>query len=471
MKGSKEGILRVLDHYFPRLLYIALLGTLLNLAVSSSSSNSPTTNKSEGQTTIQVMNSDVAVEESESVAGIELEVISGDHHTYPEVVTATQTALAGFQRGGKLFCEIEDTEPSFQVMFARLNGTESRLEERRTHINRALLEMAGTFSESAQNSGGQMIPKVQMAEDCWPEILEIEVPRASLTSTAGIRNELHGQGFSSNDRKYLVYVDGRDIFLPYCGESTLQNDSDAGQENRNNTRLSRIVIAAVCWDGASVAHEGSHALGGVQHDAPNATGGWHGIDENDLLSYSDYPNYPPTRLDCPDPYAANLLDCNHNDFLNAHPAPGSYLATHWNIYNSSFVWNPGETGEPPIPPVSYVELSDPHKVVIYPKEQISLSIPFSLTAGTLAYGLDVFLDETLIHTFTGEEIMARPQNEPLLFGWQVPEDMPFQEVYFSGIARFLTHDDSRPVSVRLMGVNVHVMPAPKYSIFLPTVIK
>jgi hypothetical protein len=40
---------------------------------------------------------------------------------------------------------------------------------------------------------------------------------------------------------------------------------------------------------------------------------------------------------CSDPVGELLLDCNHDDYFDPDPAPGSYLATHWNMARSSFL--------------------------------------------------------------------------------------------------------------------------------------
>jgi hypothetical protein len=86
-----------------------------------------------------------------------------------------------------------------------------------------------------------------------------------------------------------------------------------------------------------------HNIGGVQLSAPNTSGGWHCVDEWDLMCYSDTPNHPTMVTRCPDTARNRLFDCNHDDYFHTSPTPGSYLATRWNAANSQYLIGGGQS--------------------------------------------------------------------------------------------------------------------------------
>jgi hypothetical protein len=81
-----------------------------------------------------------------------------------------------------------------------------------------------------------------------------------------------------------------------------------------------------------------HNLGGVQDSSPNTSHGFHCIDEWDIMCYSDGPNYPTMHYVCqPQAMDHTELDCRHDDYYNANPSTGSYLARCWNPANNQFL--------------------------------------------------------------------------------------------------------------------------------------
>jgi hypothetical protein len=139
-------------------------------------------------------------------------------------------------------------------------------------------------------------------------------------------------GYNSQERKYVMFVDAS----VYCGLATVEGDSTPSPDNINNIRNGYARIDNGCWSTWVVAHELVHTLGGVQLDAPNSSGGWHCVDEFDVMCYSDAPFYPAMQQRCPES-RAYLLDCNNDDYFHTNPPPGSYLATHWNVAHSDFL--------------------------------------------------------------------------------------------------------------------------------------
>jgi hypothetical protein len=122
------------------------------------------------------------------------------------------------------------------------------------------------------------------------------------------------------------------------------------------------------------AHELTHNLGGVQLSAPHSSGGFHCIDEWDVMCYSDSPNFPTMQTVCGDRADdATVLDCGKDDYFNVSPAPNSYLGTHWNVANNRYLTGvtapppptptPEPTGVPPTSTAVPTEIPPPPTVV------------------------------------------------------------------------------------------------------------
>jgi hypothetical protein len=271
-------------------------------------------------------------------------------------------------------------------------------------------EVDQVFDESAQETGGERHVRFVTdgpGPDCKLLVDRVVLPSSADDSFGNTKAALQALGprYRRSDRKYLVLMDSnRDCANPaftgddprcpkrksadICGIGDIQNDDSAYQNKHDGHASIDGMYARVdpqCWGtngsgsgGTSAeAHELMHNLGGVQPSAPNATWGWHCIDEADLMCYDDDGNPPgstqdgvvhhpispdvyPQRLirqDCPASHEA-LFDCNHDDYYHARlpvlAAPGDYeldrpvkpyqvvesqawLAAHWNTAHSSFL--------------------------------------------------------------------------------------------------------------------------------------
>jgi hypothetical protein len=88
-------------------------------------------------------------------------------------------------------------------------------------------------------------------------------------------------------------------------------------------------------------HELLHTLGAVQDNAPHATGGGHCYDGADVMCYADggprSPRYRSSYCSTLTSVIPQVIDCSRDDYFNPTPNPGSYLSTHWNVYDSAFL--------------------------------------------------------------------------------------------------------------------------------------
>jgi hypothetical protein len=103
------------------------------------------------------------------------------------------------------------------------------------------------------------------------------------------------------------------------------------------------------WWPEGVLHEMTHNLGGVQWSAPHTSQAAgqrsyqysHCWDGRDVMCYQDGPNmgHPYSATVCAAVAMAmpQTYDCGQDDYFNPAPPSGSYLATHWNVYNSVFM--------------------------------------------------------------------------------------------------------------------------------------
>jgi hypothetical protein len=126
------------------------------------------------------------------------------------------------------------------------------------------------------------------------------------------------------------------------------------------------------WWPEGFLHEMTHNLGGVQWSAPHSTQPaglqlfryghcWQGAD---VMCYvEDAGASHAMRYDCPriGGVIPQAYDCGRDDYFNPAPPAGSYLAGHWNVYDSAFLGpcatlapacGGGSTGLAPAPPVS-----------------------------------------------------------------------------------------------------------------------
>jgi hypothetical protein len=164
---------------------------------------------------------------------------------------------------------------------------------------------------------------------CSIIIQEFVVAAGQDDSFGEIVGALEEAGYALLDQKYLIFADSTFV----CGISSIWNDSSPDANNKNNRQPSYAIIGSGCWySGWVAAHELGHAFGAVQLDAPHATGTWHCSDDYDIMCYDSI-------IVCGEVLEEYLFDCNDDDYAAALPLrSGGYLAEHWNMANSQFLY-------------------------------------------------------------------------------------------------------------------------------------
>lgn len=207
-----------------------------------------------------------------------------------------------------------------------------------------------TFGLSANETGGtrdvRFLTEPDGSGGCRVAVSKVELTPVGDDTFTNTISQLRSAGYDRPDRRYLAWVDAN----VYCGIANMYlDDSPTGNLNDGAAPLWGRVDQG-CWGryspgsnrGAVEAHELLHTMGGVQDTAPNATPYGHCTDEADVMCYADGPGVT-MRSVCPashEPY----FDCRHNDYFHTNPPSGSYLATHWNVADSSFLEVGPDTG-------------------------------------------------------------------------------------------------------------------------------
>lgn len=255
----------------------------------------------------------------------------------------------------------DNASPKFKFIYAHAADQPDRFDEAANAIQRSVAVMHDYLLAS---SAGKRTIAIDLGTSCGPsyvDIQELELPgnRADYMDGSGNLDDEQmsdlliniADGQSSNPRHYVFLVDQFDQPDYMHGIGLQALDDSPGSSNRNNDSdaiayvstpqgaLTQFVIANLP---RMMLHEMTHTMGGVQNSAPNSTDAGHCIDGSDVMCYDDggprgsqfnnsvctpVPLYEVTRA----------FDCNNDDYFNIAPKSGSYLATHWNVYNSVYL--------------------------------------------------------------------------------------------------------------------------------------
>jgi hypothetical protein len=235
-----------------------------------------------------------------------------------------------------------------QVMYVRAAGTTSRFAEYFESFRTWAAGVDAIYEASAKETGGSRHVRFVTTPDCKIDVQEVEVPAGGMDNFKTMIDALKTLGYSRTDRKYMIFGDSQ----VYCGIGTFSADDQPGPNNASNSGPSFGRSDSGCWASSVAAHELAHNLGAVNDSAPNSNKAGHCTDEFDIMCYDD-PHGLKTKDVCANHAEDQRLDCNHDDYFNTLPSPGSYLAKHWNVADSQFLMNTGlNTASVPAPPAS-----------------------------------------------------------------------------------------------------------------------
>jgi hypothetical protein len=269
----------------------------------------------------------------------------------------------------------------------------------------------------ALQSGGRRALRFDMGTNCGTEYVDVQIvplphPRAYYTSMNmndefdAIASDVHAAlSAPSGARDVFVVADGLSTGSIY-GIGQIYDDPSFGTDqpgpsNPHNfgglTGIMYVLPSTTPNPAGSyptvMLHEITHNLGGVQESAPHMTTFAHCTDGEDVMCYRDGSpeevNYDGNVCPMAGGVIPQTYDCGHNDYYNPDPAPGSYLATQWNVYDSAFMVSCTQLGTAcggdivPTPPVNQAVptvIGSPHRGTILTATLGSwLNVPSSYT--------------------------------------------------------------------------------------------
>ena len=253
-----------------------------------------------------------------------------------------------------------DTGPQFKLIYAYASDQPDRFAALQDKLQASVSLLTRYM---AGQSGGAKTVRFDLGTSCGPEYVDIQTvalpnPQSYYIVSgapnftrldADVRGVV-GQDPSSR-RNLLVYADalrGTDGVSGSGQRYTIPGVADVPDASNPHNAGNLVSVA---WGTASLPtgayvqpatlmHELSHNLGAVQASAPHTTDptdGGHCTDEQDLMCYAD--GGPVNTLTYTCDYRSGqtideTYDCGRDDYFDPAPAPGSYLDTHWNVYNS-----------------------------------------------------------------------------------------------------------------------------------------
>ena len=257
---------------------------------------------------------------------------------------------------------VSEQDSRAQVIYARPSDAPDRYSIIVPKLRGWIADANGIVNTEAQRFGKTADLKV-VCEGEEVSVLNVALPlnSASKIDKQPLAAALREKGFTSDKAKYIVFWDGK---MYGCGseEAECTGTVWVNEVYEPGTKAVREILSddklyadspfnkggdfafVVGVDDPMLApiillHEYAHTMGAVQLGAPNSAGEGHCKDEppaekggNDIMCKSDISGTVFGDSCGGGKYGFEFrFDCNNDDYFNPSPAPGSYLATHWNV--------------------------------------------------------------------------------------------------------------------------------------------
>ena len=210
-------------------------------------------------------------------------------------------------------------------------------------------------------SGGRKSIRFDLGTDCGPGYLDIavvHVTKASISNGPPCPDDFAAVDAMASKGRPFNFL----IFYPHCeagGGHALMEDDDSDSPSNENNAPGRWGIVYGDYP-ATTLHEIGHTLGAVNIGAPHTDGTAHCWDHADIMCYP-YTQMAPQSPVRPCEWGAVLdpFDCGKDDYFNPDPPDGSYIDTHWNLYDSVFMCVAEECVPQPAPPAPPAPVTTP----------------------------------------------------------------------------------------------------------------
>lgn len=258
----------------------------------------------------------------------------------------SQTALNGASVAD-IECTTAPGDRRVELVYARPADKADRSAALAPSIRDALYKASAFVDAEAQAIDDTQGRRMRVACSGGLPIIHSVTVRASGTDGgdySDIVDDLVAQGFpapawnSTSTRRFMVFYDA-DSANGAAGIGGMWLDDVAGTDNLNN--LGGRYAVEFDWASSHLPHwdvflhEMSHNMGAVADGAPDSSRAGHCIDGLDTMCYADGGTggaYSSTTC------AVERYDCGSDTYFNPSPAPGSWLATHWNLASTNNQW-------------------------------------------------------------------------------------------------------------------------------------